>query len=161
MQVVDATTTPFGIRTIQFDADKGFLLNGDRVKLNGVCLHDDGGAVGTAVPQRIWERRFALLKEMGCNAIRASHNPHTPELFYLCDLMGFLAMAEAFHEWREPKWQMPDFGYHRYFDEWAARDLADMIARDRNHPSIVIWSAGQRGPRPGRAPRLGHAARLE
>jgi beta-galactosidase len=144
--VVDTTTTPFGIRTIQFDADKGFLLNGERVKLNGVCLHDDGGAVGTAVPQRIWERRFALLKEMGCNAIRASHNPHTPEFFDLCDRMGFLVMAEAFDEWREPKSQTPEFGYHRYFDEWAARDLADMIARDRNHPSIVIWSAGNEVP---------------
>ena len=103
----DAATTPFGIRSIQFDADKGFLLNGERVKLNGVCLHDDGGAVGTAVPQRIWERRFALLKEMGCNAIRASHNPHTPEFFDLCDRMGFLVMAEAFDEWREPKSQTP------------------------------------------------------
>ena len=142
----DATSTTFGIRSIQFDADKGFLLNGERVKLNGVCLHDDGGAVGTAVPQRIWERRFALLKEMGCNAIRASHNPHTPEFFDLCDSMGFLVMAEAFDEWREPKSQTPEFGYHRYFDEWAARDLADMIARDRNHPSIVIWSAGNEVP---------------
>ena len=142
----DATSTSFGIRSIQFDADKGFLLNGERVKLNGVCLHDDGGAVGTAVPQRIWERRFALLKEMGCNAIRASHNPHTTEFFDLCDSMGFLVMAEAFDEWREPKSQTPQYGYHRYFDEWAARDLAEMIARDRNHPSIVIWSAGNEVP---------------
>ena len=141
---VDTATTPFGIRTIQFDADKGFLLNGERVKLNGVCLHDDGGAAGTAVPQRIWERRFALLKEMGCNAIRASHNPHTPEFFDLCDSMGFLVMAEAFDEWREPK--QPANGYHLYFDEWAVRDMTDMIARDRNHPSIVIWSAGNEVP---------------
>jgi beta-galactosidase len=136
----DSTNTPFGIRTIQFDADKGFLLNGERVKLNGVCLHDDGGAVGAAVPKRIWERRFALLKEMGCNAIRTSHNPHTEEFLDLCDTMGFLVMAEAFDEWRERK--QPEYGYHRYFDEWGARDLKDMIARDRNHPSIVIWSAG-------------------
>jgi beta-galactosidase len=143
---VDSASTTFGIRSIQFDADKGFLLNGERIKLNGVCLHDDGGAVGTAVPQRIWERRFALLKEMGCNAIRASHNPHTPEFFDLCDSMGFLVMAEAFDEWREPKSQTPDYGYHHYFDEWAARDIADMIARDRNHPSIVIWSAGNEVP---------------
>ena len=143
---VDSAIAPFGIRSIQFDADKGFLLNGERVKLNGVCLHDDGGAVGTAVPRRIWERRFALLKEMGCNAIRASHNPHTPEFFDLCDSMGFLVMAEAFDEWREPKSQTPDFGYHHYFDEWAARDLEDMIARDRNHPSIAIWSAGNEVP---------------
>jgi beta-galactosidase len=136
----DAVDTTFGIRSIEFDADKGFLLNGERVKLNGVCLHDDGGAVGAAVPRRIWERRFALLKEMGCNAIRTSHNPHTEEFLDLCDVMGFLVMAEAFDEWRERK--QPEYGYHRYFDEWGARDLRDMIARDRNHPSIVIWSAG-------------------
>jgi beta-galactosidase len=142
----DATTTPFGIRSIQFDADKGFLLNGERVKLNGVCLHDDGGSVGTAVPARIWERRFALLKEMGCNAIRTSHNPHTTEFLDLCDTMGFLVMAEAFDEWRERKGQTPVYGYHRYFDQWGARDLMDMIARDRNHPSIVIWSAGNEVP---------------
>jgi beta-galactosidase len=142
----DAMATPFGIRSIQFDADKGFLLNGERVKLNGVCLHDDGGSVGTAVPARIWERRFALLKEMGCNAIRTSHNPHTTEFLDLCDTMGFLVMAEAFDEWREPKGQTPVYGYHRYFDQWGARDLMDMIARDRNHPSIVIWSAGNEVP---------------
>jgi beta-galactosidase len=136
----DAMNTTFGIRTIQFDPDKGFLLNGERVKLNGVCLHDDGGSVGAAVPKRIWERRFALLKEMGCNAIRTSHNPHTEEFLDLCDSMGFLVMAEAFDEWRERK--QPEYGYHRYFDEWGARDLTAMIARDRNHPSIVIWSAG-------------------
>ena len=96
--------------------------------------------MGAAVPKRIWERRFALLKEMGCNAIRTSHNPHTEEFLDLCDTMGFLVMAEAFDEWRERK--QPEYGYHRYFDEWGARDLKDMIARDRNHPSIVIWSAG-------------------
>jgi beta-galactosidase len=141
---VDTASTPFGIRTIQFDMDKGFLLNGERVKLNGVCLHDDGGPVGTAVPQRIWERRLSILKEMGCNAIRASHNPHTNEFLDLCDSLGFLVMGEAFDEWREAK--QPAFGYHKYFDEWSARDLADMIARDRNHPSIVIWSAGNEVP---------------
>jgi beta-galactosidase len=140
----DATTTLFGIRSIEFKPDEGFLLNGECVKINGVCLHDDGGAVGTAVPIRIWERRFALLKEMGCNAIRASHNPHAPEFHDLCDSMGFLVMAEAFDEWREHK--APEYGYHRYFDEWGARDLADIIARDRNHPSIVIWSAGNEVP---------------
>ncbi|MGB8481838.1 MAG: glycoside hydrolase family 2 TIM barrel-domain containing protein [Acidobacteriaceae bacterium] len=141
---VDAVETRFGIRSIEFDADKGFLLNGERVKLNGVCLHDDGGAVGTAVPARIWERRLTLLKEMGCNAIRTSHNPHAPEFLDLCDTMGFLVMGEAFDEWRERK--APAYGYHLYFDEWSARDLTDMIARDRNHPSIVIWSAGNEVP---------------
>jgi beta-galactosidase len=141
---VDAASTPFGIRTIKFDVDKGFLLNGERVKMNGVCLHDDGGSVGTAVPRRIWERRLALLREMGCNAIRTSHNPHTNEFMDLCDSMGFLVMDEAFDEWRQGK--QPAFGYHKYFDEWSARDLADMIARDRNHPSVVIWSAGNEVP---------------
>ncbi len=142
----DAVQTPFGIRSIALDADRGFLLNGERVKLNGVCLHDDGGCVGLAVPQRVWERRFALLKEMGCNAIRTSHNPHLPEFLDLCDSMGFLVMAEAFDEWREPKLQTPQYGYHKYFDEWGARDLTDMILRDRNHPSIVLWSAGNEVP---------------
>ncbi len=142
----DAVETPFGIRSIEFNADEGFLLNGERVKLNGVCLHDDGGCVGVAVPARVWERRFALLKEMGCNAIRTSHNPHLSEFLDLCDTMGFLVMAEAFDEWREPKLQTPQFGYHKYFDEWGARDLTDMILRDRNHPSIVLWSAGNEVP---------------
>lgn len=138
----DSDFATFGIRTIAFDADRGFLLNGQRVKLNGVCLHGDGGAVGAAVPEQIWVRRLLLLKEMGCNAVRCSHNPPAPEFLDLCDTMGFLVMAEAFDEWHQPKVQTPKYGYHRYFDEWASRDLSDMIERDRNHPSIVIWSAG-------------------
>src|SRR3984957_10975681 len=142
----DQVTTPFGIRNATFDVDRGFLLNGVRVKLNGVCLHNDCGAVGAAVPERMWERRLTLLKDMGCNAIRTTHNPAPPEFLDLCDSMGFLVMAEAFDEWRQPKLQTPQYGYHRYFDEWAARDLADMIDRDRNHPSIVIWSAGNEVP---------------
>ncbi len=142
----DGVSTPFGIRDARFDADRGFLLNGQRVKLNGVCLHGDGGAVGAAVPERIWERRLALLRDMGCNAIRCSHNPPAPEFLDLCDRMGFLVMAEAFDEWRQPKGQTPVYGYHRYFDEWAVRDLTDMILRDRNHPSIVLWSAGNEVP---------------
>ena len=143
---VDAVTTSFGIRDIRFDKDKGFLLNGKRIKLNGVCLHHDGGAVGAAVPERVWERRLNLLKEMGCNAIRCSHNPPASEFLDLCDAMGFLVMDEAFDEWREGKEQTPQFGYHKYFDEWGARDVRDMVARDRNHPSIVIWSAGNEVP---------------
>jgi beta-galactosidase len=142
----DDVATPFGIRDARFDADRGFLLNGERVKLNGACLHHDGGAVGAAVPERIWERRLALLKDMGCNAIRCSHNPPAPEFLDLCDTMGFLVMAEAFDEWRQPKLQTPAYGYHKYFDEWAVRDLTDMIERDRNHPSIVLWSAGNEVP---------------
>jgi beta-galactosidase len=142
----DQLTTAFGIREARFDPDRGFLLNGERVKINGVCLHNDCGAVGSAVPERMWQRRLELLKLMGCNAIRTSHNPPTPELLDLCDTMGLLVMDEAFDEWRQPKLQTPQFGYHKYFEEWSARDLSDMIARDRNHPAIVIWSAGNEVP---------------
>ena len=136
---VDVVTTPFGIRNIAFTADRGFLLNGRQVKLRGVNLHHDGGAVGAAVPERIWEYRLGLLKAMGVNAIRTSHNPPAPEFLDLCDRMGFLVMAEAFDEWTFGK--VPE-GYHKYFADWGARDLADFIHRDRNHPSIVLWSAG-------------------
>src|SRR6202034_4028458 len=136
----------FGVRSIEFHVDKGFLLNGERVKLNGVCIHGDGGSVGTAVPERMWERRLELLQKMGCNAIRLSHNPPAPELLDMLDRMGFLVMAEAFDEWKQPKLQTPLFGYHKYFDEWSARDMSAMIERDRNHPSIVIWSAGNEMP---------------
>ena len=135
----DATTTTFGIRTIAYDADSGFLLNGKRVEMRGVNLHHDGGAVGAAVPERIWERRLAVLKSMGANAIRTSHNPPAPEFLDLCDRMGFLVMAEAFDEWTVGK---VSEGYHNYFAEWSGRDLTDFIHRDRNHPSIVLWSAG-------------------
>jgi len=135
----DAVTTPFGIRTIAYDRDRGFLLNGVRVKMKGVNLHHDGGAVGAAVPERVWERRLEVLKAMGTNAIRTSHNPPAPEFLDLCDRMGFLVMAEAFDEWTSGK--VPE-GYHRYFAEWSERDLTDFIHRDRNHPSIVLWSAG-------------------
>ncbi|MES1200217.1 MAG: glycoside hydrolase family 2 TIM barrel-domain containing protein [Pseudomonadota bacterium] len=141
-QVCDEETTPFGIRDARFDVDNGFMLNGARVKLNGVCLHADGGAVGAAVPAQVWERRLELLKEMGCNAIRTSHHPPAPEFLDLCDRMGFLVMDEAFDEWRQPKVQTPNHGYHQYFDEWWQRDVTAMITRDRNHPCVVIWSAG-------------------
>ena len=143
---VDQETTTFGIRHIAFDVDRGFLLNGEHIKLNGVCIHGDGGAVGTAVPERLWERRLELLQKMGCNAIRLSHNPPAPELLDLLDRMGFLVMDESFDEWRLPKGQTPEYGYHRYFDEWSERDLVSMLERDRNHPSIVIWSAGNEIP---------------
>lgn len=144
--IVDRDTASFGIREAVFDVDRGFLLNGEHVKLNGVCLHGDGGSVGTAVPEGVWERRLGLLREMGCNSIRLSHNPPAPELLDMLDRMGFLVMAEAFDEWRVPKMQTPVYGYHRYFDEWSERDLTAMIERDRNHPSIVIWSAGNEVP---------------
>jgi len=143
---LDQETTSFGIRDVKFDVDKGLLLNGEHVKMNGVCIHGDCGCAGTAVPERMWERRFQLLKEMGCNAIRLSHNPPAPELLDLLDRMGFLVMDEAFDEWKQPKLQTPLYGYHKYFDEWAASDMAAMVERDRNHPSIVLWSAGNEVP---------------
>ena len=141
-RAVDNYDTAFGIREIEFDADKGFLLNGRQVKLHGVCLHHEAGAVGAAVPERVWERRLEKLKAMGCNAIRTSHNPYSPEFMDLCDRMGFLVMDEIFDEWKEPKPQTPDYGYRIYFDEWSERDVTDFIRRDRNHPCVVIWSAG-------------------
>jgi len=138
-RLVDTLITTFGIRTIAFDADRGFLLNSRQVKLRGVNLHHDGGAVGAAVPLRIWENRLRTLKAMGANAIRTSHNPPAAEFLDLCDRMGFLVMAEAFDEWTFGK--VPE-GYHRYYAEWGERDATDFIRRDRNHPSIVLWSAG-------------------
>ncbi|MGA2272250.1 MAG: glycoside hydrolase family 2 TIM barrel-domain containing protein [Bryobacteraceae bacterium] len=141
-RVVDEYDTPFGIRSIEFDADKGCLLNGKPVKLNGVCLHHEAGSVGAAVPERVWERRLELLKAMGCNSIRTSHNPYAPEFLDLCDRMGFLVMSEAFDEWKVAKPQTPDYGYRIYFDEWSERDVTSFIHRDRNHPSVALWSAG-------------------
>jgi beta-galactosidase len=138
-KTIDQYDTPIGIRSIEFDVDKGFLLNGRHVKLNGVCLHGDGGSVGAAVPEGIWLRRLQLLKEMGCNAIRTSHNPPTPEFLDLCDRLGFLVMDEAFDEWESGKTMG---GYHRFFADWSQRDLVDFIHRDRNHPCVVLWSAG-------------------
>jgi beta-galactosidase len=141
-QVVDDYETPFGIREALFDADRGFLLNGEHVKINGVCLHHDGGAVGAAVPERVWERRFEILRAMGCNAIRTSHNPPAPEFLDLCDRMGFLVMNEAFDEWRAGKSQVRGNGYSLNYDEWHERDVTDFVRRDRNHPSVALWSCG-------------------
>jgi len=141
-QVVDEYQTPFGIREALFDADKGFLLNGERVKLNGVCLHHEAGSVGAAVPERVWERRMEVLKQMGCNAIRTSHNPPAPEFLDLCDRLGFLVMNEAFDEWKFSKPQVRGNGYSLNYDEWHERDVTDFVHRDRNHPSVVLWSCG-------------------
>src|ERR1039458_600600 len=141
-RVVDEYDTPTGIREALFDADKGFLLNGEHVKLNGVCLHHEAGSVGAAVPERVWERRLELLREMGCNAIRTSHNPYAEEFLDLCDRLGFLVMKEAFDEWKVPKTQIGPYGYSNYFDEWYERDVTNFVHRDRNHPSVVLWSAG-------------------
>ena len=135
----DRVETVFGIRSIEYSSDRGFLLNGESVKMKGVCLHHDGGCTGAAVPARVWERRFEILKEMGCNAIRTAHNPMAPEFMDLCDRMGFLVMNEIFDEWKGGK---VEFGYHNYFDEWSLEDLVSFVHRDRNHPSVVMWSAG-------------------
>jgi beta-galactosidase/beta-glucuronidase len=140
-----------GIRTIRFDPDSGFFLNGKNMKLKGVCLHDDAGALGVAVPEEVWYRRLKLLKEAGCNAVRMSHNPHAEYLYGLCDTLGLLVMDEAFDEWEvgKNKWirgwnvgKPGKDGYHEYFTNWYERDLRDMVLRDRNHPSIILWSIG-------------------
>jgi len=130
----DEMETSFGIRTAQFDKEKGFLLNGQQVKMKGVCIHHDAGCLGAAVPVRALERRLEILKSVGCNAIRTSHNPPAPELLDMCDRMGFLVIDEIFDKW---------FGVHApWFSKWWTQDLGDTILRDRNHPSIVLWSVG-------------------
>ena len=136
---VDRYETPFGIRTIEFRADSGFYLNGEHVRINGVCNHHDLGCLGAATNERAIERQLQILKEMGCNGIRCSHNPPSPILLDLCDRMGFLVMDEAFDMWRRRKTERD---YARFFDEWYERDLTDLVVRDRNHPSIVLWSIG-------------------
>jgi len=136
-RTLDAVVTPFGIRTFEFTVDKGFFLNGKHVNVKGVCDHHDMGSLGSAVHKRAIERQLEILKSMGCNAIRTSHNPPDPALLDLCDRMGFVVMDEAFDEWKRPK---TIYGYGRFFDEWSERDLTDMIHRDRNHPSIILWS---------------------
>ena len=140
---VDASSTAFGIRTFEFTVDKGFFLNGSHVAVKGVCLHHDQGCLGAVVRTRAIERQLEIMKGMGCNAIRTSHNPPAPELLDLCDRMGFLVMDEAFDEWKRDK---THYGYGRFFDEWSERDLTDMIRRDRNHPGIVLWSIGNEIP---------------
>ena len=138
-QVVDVVDNTLGIRTIEYPLDKGFLLNGKQVKMKGVNLHHDGGAVGAAVPERVWERRLEILKSGGCNAIRTAHNPPAPEFLHICDSIGFLVMDEAFDQWINGKNKQD---YHLYFREWYEKDLTAMVARDRNHPSVVMWSIG-------------------
>ena len=140
---VDDNETPFGIRTSEFTTDKGFFLNGKHVDIKGVCLHHDLGCLGTAVNKRAIERELEIMKSMGCNAIRTSHNPPAPEMLDLCDRMGFLVMDEAFDEWIRNKTM---YGYGRFFNEWSERDVKDMIRRDRNHPSIILWSIGNEIP---------------
>lgn len=139
--VVDYQPVSFGIRDAHFDADQGFILNGKKLMIKGVCLHHDGGAIGAAVPLRVWQRRLQLLKDIGVNAIRTSHNPVAPEFLDLCDQMGFLVMDENLDTW-EAKKQHAENGYGQFFKDWWEKDTRDMVMRDRNHPSIVIYSVG-------------------
>ncbi|MGV8092611.1 MAG: sugar-binding domain-containing protein [Mangrovibacterium sp.] len=136
---IDTYTTNTGIRYFNFDAEKGFSLNGEPLKILGVCNHHDLGCLGAAINTRALERQLQLLKEMGCNAIRTSHNPPAPELLDLCDKMGFIVMDETFDMWRKKK---SPYDYGLYFAEWHEKDLSDHIIRDRNHPSVFMWSIG-------------------
>lgn len=147
----DTSIVQVGLRTLDFSPDKGFALNGEWMKVKGVCVHDDAGVLGTAVPKEVWRRRLMELKAIGVNAIRMSHNPHAPEVYDLCDEIGLLVMDEASDEWEFPKrkwmkgWNAgaPEFqGTYTYFEEWIDRDVADMVRRDRCHPSIFMWSIG-------------------
>jgi len=155
-RLVDRYETLFGVRKFSFDVNTGFLLNGTRVKIRGVCNHHDLGALGSAVNTRALERQLEMLKAMGVNGIRTSHNPPAPELLDLADRMGFIVMDEAFDMWKKEKTK---FDYHLDWDEWHKRDLEDLVLRDRNHPSVFMWSIGneiaeQWGPNP-EAGRIG------
>lgn len=136
---IDNYTTTMGVRTFRFDVKEGFFLNERPVKIKGVCMHHDLGCLGAAVNTRAIERQLQILKEMGCNAYRCSHNPPAPEVLELCDSMGFIVMDEALDMWIRPKTK---YDYARFFNEWHERDITDLILRDRNHPSIIIWSIG-------------------
>lgn len=138
-KLTDSYETPLGIRYFNFDAEKGFSLNGEYMKILGVCMHHDLGALGAAINVRAMERQLEMMKEMGVNAIRTAHNPPAPELLDLCDKMGFLVMDEAFDMWAKKKNKQD---YHLNWAEWHVRDLQDMVKRDRNHPSVILWSIG-------------------
>jgi beta-galactosidase len=137
--LIDKYSVTFGIRYFHFDNEKGFFLNGKPLKIHGVCMHHDLGALGAAVNTRAIERQLEILKAMGCNAIRTAHNPPAPEFLNLCDKMGFLVLEEAFDMWKKKK---NKFDYATDFDQWHTKDLEDMVKRDRNHPSVFMWSIG-------------------
>lgn len=148
---IDSSEIPIGLRTLRFDADKGFFLNGENMKIKGVCLHHDAGALGAAVPRSVWKRRLEELKDLGVNAIRMSHNPQAPVVYDLCDELGLMVMDEASDEWEFPKrkwlkgWNVGEPGFqgnYDFFEEWIDRDVEDMVRRDRNHPSVILWSIG-------------------
>jgi beta-galactosidase len=140
-KIVDRTDSRFGIRSLEFSAQQGFLLNGKRVKINGVNLHHDAGCLGAAVPAQVWERRLKILKEMGVNGIRTAHNPQSTEFMDLCDELGLLVMNEFVDEWMVSK-EQTTAAYSLYFKENWAKDVTNFVRRDRNHPSVVFWSAG-------------------
>ena len=150
-KTIDSSETTTGFRSFTFDPNKGFALNGEWMKMKGVCLHHDAGVLGSAVPRDVWKRRLLTLKEIGVNAIRTSHNPQAPDLYELCDELGLLVLNEAFDEWEFPKrkwlqgWNQgtPGFeGSFDFFEEWGEKDLEDMVRRDRNHLSVFAWSIG-------------------
>jgi len=150
-KTVDSLETTFGVRSIRFEAQTGFFLNGEPMKFKGICMHHDAGALGVAVPDAVLERRLRLAKDIGVNAFRTSHNPMAPEFYDLCDRLGIMVMDEAFDEWTgaKNKWgtgrnngTASHHGYSEFFEEWADADLSEMITRDRNHPSIILWSIG-------------------
>ena len=150
-QQIDTSTLRTGFRTFTFDPDKGFALNGEWMKMKGVCLHHDAGVLGSAVLRDVWKRRLLPLKEIGVNAIRTSHNPQAPDIYELCDELGLLVLNEAYDEWEFPKrkwlegWNVgtPGFeGSYDFFEEWGEKDLADLVLRDRNHVSVFAWSIG-------------------
>jgi beta-galactosidase len=153
-QPLDETITTFGIRQLKFDPDHGLLVNGQPTKLKGVCLHQDAGSFGNAVPPAVWALRLASLKQMGCNAIRTSHHPFAPEFYDLCDQLGFYVFDEAFDEWtRDWPYNYTEntrgkskYGYHLYFNQWHETDLRAMLHRDRNHPSVILYSIGNEIP---------------
>lgn len=150
-QRIDGCETKVGLRTLKFDPNKGFALNDNWMKVKGVCLHHDAGVLGAVVPPEVWERRLNNLKEIGVNAIRMSHNPQAPVVYDLCDRLGLLIMDEASDEWEFPKrkwvkgWNKGEPAYDGsfdFFEEWIEQDVTDMVRRDRNHPSIFMWSIG-------------------
>ena len=141
-KVLDQYFTPLGIRKLEFSAEWGFRLNGEQTMIKGVCNHHDGGgAVGAAVPDDVLFHRLKQLKEIGCNAVRTAHNPHSPELYAYCDALGLMVLDEAFDGWNVPKGNSK-FDYGLYFNEWWEKDLGNMVRRDRNHPSVIMWSIG-------------------
>lgn len=150
-KVIDSSVIPVGIRTLSFDPNSGFSLNGKNMKVKGVCIHHDAGALGAVVPEEVWERRLRNLKGLGVNALRMSHNPQAPVVYEIADRIGLLIMDEASDEWEFPKrkwikgWNKGEPGYdgsYDFFEEWIDRDVADMVRRDRNHPSVFLWSIG-------------------